>query len=225
MFRRLSDRVSALDLIKPSGWRLTMHAVRLKGGGLLVHSPVRPHPEVFDALEALGTPSILLAPNHFHHVALPRYRERYPKARALASAGARPRLARKGHADLGDIAGEKLPGVRLLPCEHVKNGETMVVVDDEGGPTLLVCDAFFNVPGPLTGFEGWFLRMTSTGPDLSLGKTYRFAGIGDPRAYAAWLEETLAEIRPRRVSFSHGDPIEGDDVVDRLLVALRRALE
>lgn len=224
LLRAESDRVSAATIAKKSGWSLGMHVVRLPRGEALVHSPLRPGPEMFDAIEKLGRPTVLLAPNHFHNMWLPAYRERFPDARAVASVGARPRLEGKGHAGLGDAAAERLDGVRIIPCAHVKNGETLVVVDDDGGPTLIVCDAFFHVPGPLTGFEGWFLRMTATGPGLALGRTFRFAGITDRGAYADWVVQTLEEIRPRRVLFSHGAPLAGDDVLRDLSALTRKIL-
>lgn len=224
MLRALSDRVHAAELRKKSGWSLGMHVIRLRKGEVLVHSPVRPEPAMFDAIEKIGKPTILFAPNHFHHMWIPRYRERFPDARVVAAAGARPRLEKKGHVGLVDAASEKLDGVRLIPCEHVKSGETMVVIDDDAGPTLLVCDAFFNVPGPLTGFEGWFLRVTATGPGLSLGRTFRFACIADKFAYADWLVGQLETIRPKRILFSHGEPLEGEAVITDLVALTRKVL-
>src|SRR5690606_34563832 len=75
------------------GWHNAMYVVRLKTGGLLVQSPTRMGDAMLDTIAALGPVEVLLAPNHFHNMGLPRYRERFPGAKVASSEGARPRLA------------------------------------------------------------------------------------------------------------------------------------
>ena len=80
----------------PMGTRMT--ACRLEDGGLFVHSPIRidlPGSRVADALEALGEPRYVVAPNFLHHLFAGPFVERYPNARLFVS----PKLARK-RADL-----------------------------------------------------------------------------------------------------------------------------
>jgi hypothetical protein len=213
--------VHQIDKRLPTGWRITMTLFDVPGG-VLVHSPTVIDEGTFAAVETIGTPRVLLAPNHFHHLHLPAFRRRWPGAKVVASPKALPRLTSKGHADLKplDEAGD-LGDVRLIACPFTRTGETWMVKGD----TLLVCDAFFNVPGPLTGGMGLFLRATRTGPGVKLGRTFRYLAIDDVKSYRAWCEETLESLRPRRVLFSHGDPLEGDDVLVRLHAAIKEALD
>ena len=209
----------------PAGWGRNMVLVRLPSGGLLVHSPVWDGDETRSLVEAIGRPEILWAPNHFHHLSLPRYRAAWPEALATASPGALARLTRKGHAGLRpvDEASGRLPaGARLLAGPGLKNGEVFLSLPGDGGPTWIVCDAFFNVTVPVTGPMGWFLRATRTTPGLALGQTFRWLAISDERAYRAWLLDTLAAERPRRLIVSHGAPLDGPDTTDRL-IALAQA--
>jgi hypothetical protein len=104
--------------------------------------------------------------------------------------------------------------VRFHPAPGTRNGETWLSVGD----TLVVCDSFFNLPGPLSGAMGLVLRATRTGPGLKLGRTFRWLALADVRSYRAWVEDTLDALAPKRVLFSHGDPLEG-----ARLISARRA--
>jgi hypothetical protein len=187
-----------------------MHVVSLGGGDLLVHSPAWINDETLAEVRALGTPRILFAPNHFHHLDLQRYRELFPEAVAVASAGALPRLRARGHEGLRSTDDVELPsGMRWLVPDGTKSGEAWLSIDGDGGPTWLVCDAFFNAPS-LRGFEGVMLRMSKAGAGLSIGVTYTALCIRDKSRYREDVLEALAREQPRRVLFSHGDPLETD---------------
>ena len=218
-------RVVTLDRPDPSGWRLSAHLVEVAPGKLLVHSPTWFGESTRAKVEAHGEPVALFAPNHFHHLSLRRYQALWD-CPAYASATALPRLRRKGHdiADVADAPAEHLGDVRVVPVPDVKTGEAWLVVPDEDGDTLVVCDAFFNVPGPVTGPKGAVLRWTRTAPGLHLGRTYVWLGIRDEARYRAWVEQTLRELAPTRVLFSHGDPLEGPDCADRLVECMNRDL-
>lgn len=62
--------------------------VRLRSGGLLVHAPVAPTPELRAALDALGPVEFVVAPNAMHHLFLAPFLAAYPNARGFAAAGA-----------------------------------------------------------------------------------------------------------------------------------------
>lgn len=61
-----------------------MTVVRLSGGELWVHSPIAPDPDLFDAIEALGTVAHLVAPNSLHYWFMADWIERYPEATTCA---------------------------------------------------------------------------------------------------------------------------------------------
>lgn len=193
-----------------SGWTVDMVVVHDAQGarGALVYSPVL-HGD--RTRELAGTPRVLVAPNHYHHVALPRYRELYPDAAVVTSDGARPRLAKKGHTNVRALGDVELPeGVRLLAAEGVKNGETWMVVERDE-KVLAVADAFFNVDAACTGFEGFMLRRLRTVGGLRLGRTFQWVGIGDKSAYRKWAIDTLTREKPTVIAFAHGAPLRGGD--------------
>ncbi len=213
------DDVAVLEKTDSSGWGLNMLVVPLPNGGTLVHSPTWLGDETFAKVEAFGEPKILFAPNHFHHMSLPRFRERWPNAAAVASDVATPRLRAKGHdglASLGSVASQLPSGAKWLPCEGAKAGEAFLSLPGERGPTWLVSDAFFNVERPVTGVLGIALRALKTTPGLAIGQTFLWMALGDRAVYRKWILDLLARERPARMLFSHGVAIEGDALHERL---------
>jgi hypothetical protein len=100
--RRWSDRIWIAEAPLrfygvPFGTRMTV--VRLADGGLFVHSPLKPAPELRSEIEALGPVRCAVSPNKLHHLFLGPFREAYPSARLFASPGLpkkRPDLAFDG---------------------------------------------------------------------------------------------------------------------------------
>ena len=85
------------------GTRMTV--IRLRDGGLFVHSPVRLDHPLRAALDALGPVRAVVAPNRAHHLFASDYPTGYPDARLYAAPGLpekRPDL--KFAAELGDDA-------------------------------------------------------------------------------------------------------------------------
>jgi len=204
-----------------------MQLLPLEDAQLLVYSPARLGRDVFEQIEQHGTPRILIAPNHYHHLALPLFRERYPDALVAASPVAIPRLERLGHTGVEPLAAarEHLPdGVALIECEATKTGETWLEDRRDGGVELAVGDAFFNVAGPMRRVMGLALRVLRGAPGLCIGSTYRWLALADERRYHGWIRDYLAALDPQSVSFCHGDPIVGVDCGDRLIALAEQRL-
>ena len=197
-----------------------MRVVRV-GEELVVYSPTKTSDDVFERLDALGRVSVLIAPNHFHHLALPAFRARYPEARVVASERAMVRLTSQGHRDLRAIERETLPsGVTAHIAEGTRSGETFLSYTSGGKKTLLVCDAFFHVNTPVRGVVGALLHATKTTPGLKVGRTFKYMAVADGRAYRRWAEKTIRAVAPERVLFSHGEALEGSGVTEALLAAI-----
>jgi len=215
---RLAPGFASFERIESSGWSVASYVLVLPSGGTLLHAPVWIDETTADTIEAMGPPEVLFAPNHFHHLSLSRYRARFPRAQIVASDRATPRLvgqrhlARAGHG-VGPLSGVVLPsGAALHPLEGTKNGETLLSVPLGGGARgLVVCDALFHVNRPTTGLTGVILRATDTAPGLTIGKTFLWLGVADRAAFAASLRRVLAETRPTKLFFSHGDPYDVGD--------------
>ena len=207
------------------GFHNAMYVVRLRGGGLLIHSPTRLGEGVLDAIAALGEVRFLFAPNHFHHLGLPAYRARFPEALVVASDGARPRLEKKGHAPIAGLEAleaELGEGDRLLRPEGLKNGEVFLSLLRGGERQWLVCDAFFHETRGLYGPRQYLFRALGVAPGFRLGQTFLWVGIADRRRYRAWLEAALLREQPTRLWVSHGTPYEvGDGAALRHVIAQR----
>lgn len=186
--------------------------------GDIVYSPVD-HGE--NTASVAGRPRVLVAPNHFHHLALPRYRALYPDVTIVASDVARKRLAAKGHNDVRPLSDARLPlSVRLLPAEGCRTGETWMMVGD----TLVVCDAFMNVGEACTGFEGFMLRRLRVVPNLQISRTFTFLAIGDKKTYRRWALDTLEREKPTTMMFAHGAPLRHDQLWQQCAELVERSV-
>lgn len=216
-----------MEKILPQGWGFSMAIVRLPDGGLFVHSPIHDGDDTFTELEKLGAPSIFFAPNHFHHLSVPKFVARYPNALLVASEQAIARLKKKGHATVKPWkeALPKLPaGTRFLDAQGTKSGESWVVVPGDDGPTLIVCDTFFNWTRKVTGVMGVGLRALKVVPGLRVSKTFQWLQMKDLAVYRDWATKTVRALQPKRVIFSHGEPLQGPGVANQLEEAVRAAL-
>jgi len=204
-----------------------MHLARLGDGGVLIYSPSWVGPSVFDQVEAHGTPRLLVIPNHFHNLAIRRFRERYPEARVVAHTEALPRLRRKGHERIDSIetARDQLsPHLELVTPEGTKNGEIWLL-ERGAKPELAIGDAFFNLSGPLTGLVGWFMRVAKGAPGLCIGQTYRWVGLQDEPLYKRWLIEWVQREQPQTIHFCHGVALTGPGTPKALIELARRRLK
>jgi len=125
------------------GTRMTV--VRLADGGLWLHSPVRPTPELRAAVDALGPVRWLVAPNRWHHLYVGDWQAAYPGAEAYGA----PRLAKKRPdlklaGELGDAAPAGWAG---QIDQHARGGAPMmseVVFLHRKSRSLIVSDTAHN---------------------------------------------------------------------------------
>jgi len=224
------ETVVRFEKLLPSGWELCMLVVRLPERGALVYSPTWLGEDTFARVDAIGEPRVLVAPNHFHHLSLARFHERYPSAKVVCGTTALPRLRAKGYDYVAPVseAADLLPsGAAFLECEGTRAGETFLSLpstNGDSGRTWLACDAFFNVERPVTGITGVGLRALKTTPGLSIGQTFRWLALKEERAYAAWLVAAIAREKPTRLYLSHGEPIASPELPARLAALAKSRL-
>jgi hypothetical protein len=145
------------------GTRMTV--LRLADGSLALHSPIPldvdldGQGDLGAAIDALGSVSLLIAPNRFHHLFLEAASRRYPKARVLGVPGLEKKqpgvrfdalVDEPGDADR-DLAWAPVRGVAALLPTGVADFREVAYLHRPSG-TLVVTDAAYHF-GPSDPLE------------------------------------------------------------------------
>lgn len=200
-----------------------MTVIRLRDGGLWVHSPVADEDGLTDAVAGLGPVRHLIAPNWIHYAWIPAWQSRFGEALTWGSPGVVTRAAGRGvklHVDqeLGDTPPEAWRGE--IDQRLADSGiHREVVFFHNASRTLVLTDLIMNFePAKLP----WWMR-----PIVRLG------GIRDPdgripRDIAASFRRRPGHLRdlartmigwaPERVILAHGRWYDQDGTTE-----LRRA--
>ncbi len=185
--------------------------IKLKESKLCLFSPVKGlNNELLASIEALGEPSFILAPNHYHHAAIVEYVEQFPQAMLCAPEFAIPRLNKMTGLEFSnlDVFIKHLPkNVSVLSPEGLKTGEIWLKVVDNTKTAWLVVDAF---SGPSTPDSGLYENQ------VELLKTFPRYGVKNLAEYQAWVAEQLLSDLPQFLVPCHGAPIYSDNLVDQL---------
>ena len=192
------------EILSAQKGTLRCTTLRLSDGSLCLYSPVLGLGDAAKAsLAAFGEVAYLLAPNHYHHKGLYEYALAFPKAKAVCSGLAKPRLEKQTGLTFDGLG--KL--VTLLPdgCEFaepdgLKTGEVWLVVKTEQECLWIVCDSFKGPKGKV-GHVGQTVEMLGTFP------TY---GIKDEGAYVAWLQGRSAADEPTMIIPCHGSMVQSE---------------
>ena len=87
-----------------------MTVIRLRDGGLWVHSPIADADGLADAVAALGPVAHLVAPNWIHYAWMPGWQARFPDARAWGCPGVVERARSRGvRLELDGLPGDHAP--------------------------------------------------------------------------------------------------------------------
>jgi Domain of unknown function (DUF4336) len=212
-WRAITDGVWGMELLKrfPLGLRLPMRGtvVRLADGGLWVHSPTPPVPEVTAGVDALGPVRHLVGPSRMHHLSLGPWAARFPAAQLWAAPG----LAAK-RADLGGagVIGGGAPPVWAREIEPLEiagaPGIGEVVFFHRGSRTLICTDLLFNIRVPANRMTGLVLAVMGTKGCLAMSRVWR-RYAKDRAALKASVEQMLSWDFARVIP-AHGDVFEGE---------------
>lgn len=189
------------------GTRMTV--IRLAGGGLFVHSPVRLDADTRRALAELGEVRAVVAPSKVHHFFVGDYITAYPAARIYAAPGlAEKRRDLSFHGILSDDAPVEWRGEIE---QHVFRGAPLmneVVFFHSATRTLLLTDLAFNVPAdPVAGTRArLFYWLVGAAGRFGPHRIVRL-GIRDRTAARASVQKIL-EWNFDRVIVTHGDVLE-----------------
>jgi hypothetical protein len=200
----VADRPLAL-VVGDIGARMTV--IRLRDGGLLLHSPVRLDDDTRHALDALGPVRAIVAPSKVHHLFVGDYRAAYPGAQLHGAPGlAEKRRDLRFDAVLGDEPPEAWRGEVAQHLFRGAPGLNEVVFLHVPSRTLVLTDLAFNVPADHTAGARVFYWLVGAAGRFGPHRFVRFL-MRDRRTARASVETILAWDFDR-VIVSHGDVLE-----------------
>jgi hypothetical protein len=193
-----------------------MTVYRLADGRLVLYSVVAMHEDGLRALEALGTPAIMVMPHDRHQMDAPFYLQRYPQIRILAPEPEAPRNVPVA-AGLGELA--EL-GIRAYPLPGTSYHEVILELPVPGGYVLCACELLSDlVPSP-RGLVGLFFKMLGPpGGGFGVARAVRWREVVDRAAVREWLVGLAARRDLVCLLVGHGSPVTKD-----VAGALRHAL-
>lgn len=140
-----------------------MTVVRLADDTLLLHSPISATEPLLEEVRALGTVSVLVAPNRFHHLFVGDWQRAFPEARLYVAPGVerkRPDLTVTGLLDGGPVAG--LDGaLELLPLRGIP-ATNEIVFFHRPSATLIATDLAFHIDETSPPLTRGLFRMGGT---------------------------------------------------------------
>ena len=200
------DRPFKLPYIRVEvGTRMT--CIRLTGGRLVLHSPVKLDAALRQSLDALGEIKAIVAPNRLHHLFLAEYITSYPQARVYTA----PSL-RKKRPDLritSELGDEPQNEWRGEIEQHLFRGApplNEVVFFHPATRTLVLTDLAFNISKNAAKRSPLFYWLWDVG-HFGPHRFVRIRGIRDRLAAGASVERIL-RWNFDRIIVSHGDVLE-----------------
>lgn len=188
------------------GARMTV--IRLSGGRLLLHSPIRPADALCEEIAGLGEVAWLVAPNRFHHLFIKEWAEAFPKSAMLIAPGLREKRPDLETATVLSV--DRPPAGWAGEVEMVAMaGFPMVgeyVFFHRATATLVAADLAFNLGQKSPLLTRLFIRVTGRLGQLAPTWLEKFF-IRDRDAFRACLREVLAWPF-ERVIVGHGDIVE-----------------
>jgi hypothetical protein len=199
--------------------RRTMTVVRMGGGRLVIHNAIALDEAGMRALEALGTPSVLLVPNGFHRLDAAAFKRRYPALRVLAPRGSMKKVAEKVAVDgsYEDFPADET--ARTEAIAGIADMEGALVVRSTDGVTLVLTDCVFNMDRKSDFMGNLITRMLGSAPGPRVSRVFRWLGVKDKAAFRENLERMAATPGLVRVVVAHEKVASGADAP----AALRQA--
>jgi hypothetical protein len=208
---RLDENLFSVESAVPGipGLRRRMTIVRRSDGGLLFFNAVPVGDEALARIRALGTPAILVIPQHLHMIDAHAFRQRLG-VRVYAPAISRAKVAERVAVDgtFEDIPPD--PAVAIVPVAGFRTGEGMAVVRSGDRVSLVVADVILDVPHA-PGLPGLLFRLLGlTGDHPKLPAPIRLRVLRDRRALRAQLEELARTPGLTRIVLTHGAVVDKD---------------
>ena len=184
-----------------------MTVYRLPEGGLLLYSVIAMHEEGMRALEALGTPAIMVMPHDRHQMDAPFYKQRYPNLRVLAPD---PNHARRVKVN-GGLEELEVFGIRAYSLPGASFHEAVLELPLARGVALCACELLGNASPEMP----WLMKVAMKvfgppGGGFGVVRIARWREVVDRPAMQAWLRGLSARSDIRLLLVGHGPPVTAD---------------
>lgn len=205
---RLADGLwqveAELDVL-PIGRRTTI--VRLASGDVLVHNAVACDDATMAAIDAIGPVRWIVVPSRYHRMDAHALASRYPDAAVVTPSGSIDRVREVCRVD-GEL--DVLPAdaqLRWEPLDGVPAEAALIHTDARGDATVILNDAFMNLPARLPGWRGFVVKLIGSTGGPKVTRTAKIGIVREKAAWAAHLRRLAAIPRLTRVIPGHGDVI------------------
>lgn len=203
--------------------------VDVGGGKLLVLSPGTNMPAAdFDALDALGTVSALVAPGAFHHMGLPEWSARYPNAGLYGPTSAIAHIAKqhptlKAIQSLDALRPSLPPDFELDEVAGCKHPDVFLAVKRADGTTWFTNELVSNNKAyPANFFLGLAFKLTGNHPGLNVNSLAAMLIRAKKPLVREYLQGKLQTVPPTRLVPMHGAVLEDAALGQKLGEVLRR---
>lgn len=181
-----------------------------------------------DQFQAAGKVAELILPNSFHYLGIAEWRALFPEASLVSAPGARARLASKNVEDIAsssDTAHALPRGFDLIELPESKIGELWLSFPlNSRAQGLAVADAFFCMANATDLRTRVMNRLAGITHNPSVSRLFKYSTLADKNAYARWATQEIQRLSPELFIPQHGEMLEGSQVTEQLLAALKRRL-
>ena len=174
----------------------------------IISPPMGCNENDFVEIENLGVVKALVAPNKFHHMGIPQWKKRFPKAEIFTSQTALVRMRKFYSSAVQPIETWGTDSeIHFLSCPGTRNGEMLVVCKETGGWIWFITDLFFNYVVPPPNFFPRLMVQKVSGMGVVVNPFCRFLFVKNRTQVREWLERQMETFPPQVITFSHGEPI------------------
>lgn len=187
-------------------FRRRMTLLKLKSGGLVVHSAIQLRNEDYAQIDALGKVEYIVVPNAFHHSDVHHFATRYPHAKVFAPKAAveKVRKSCEVHGVLPEAWSPKLrEEIGCIEFDGTR-GLSENVFFHRPTKTLLVTDLVFNMQKEVSGILKLFFQLNRIYKRFGPSRIFRYGFVNHPKVAAESFHEIM-HWDFDRVIMSHGE--------------------
>ena len=187
---------------------IRMTVLKDESDRLVLYSPTAIDEALKSEIAAFGEPTLIVAPNLYHHLYVRAAKEAFPQARVLCAPGLVDKRANFDWDGTLSDGMEVTKGLRAKAIAGAPKIEEFVLYH-EASRTLVVGDLIFNLQN-LKGLTSWFFRAYGAYGKPAQSNAWRFF-VKDKQAAGRSVRE-LCDLNFENIVPCHGESILGNGV-------------